>query len=77
MVAVYMHSGRTYLIADLNHTTREATATLAKLKYITKPIENLAVEADGGELLCPVHAPGEHLSYTSSSSLSLSVSLGD
>ena len=54
-----MNRGRHYLIGEINHTTREATATLAKLKYTTSPIDHTVVETDGGNLLCPVHLPGE------------------
>ncbi|XP_023761523.1 uncharacterized protein LOC111909963 isoform X1 [Lactuca sativa] len=66
--AVYMQQGKTYLVKNLNLSTKIASCQEADLKYYTKIRDYTDIEVVGGHIAYPTKIPNIHNSKTSSQS---------
>ncbi|KAL4584143.1 hypothetical protein LXL04_008733 [Taraxacum kok-saghyz] len=66
--AVYMHQGKTYLVKNLNLSTKTASCQEADLKYYTKTRDYTDIEVVGGHIAYPVTIPNIQFSKTSAQS---------
>ena len=50
--AVYMHQGKTYLVKELDISTKIALCQAADLKYYTKTRDYTDIHVIGGDIVC-------------------------